>query len=234
MRSRFARLRLGELLLREGIVDSERLNAALARQRKHRATLGTNLLELDAVREDVLLQALGRLASSPVVGASQLAAIPPETLALVPEELCRRLGVVPFGLEGRELCLAGLRPEVHVENETTLATAKLVRTYITLDVRLRMALSRYYGLPASDRVRTLARRLDDLAARRSVEVPIVASSTSIAELLSSAPSEAEPGAPLVAASEVRSKTGAVAVAVPGSGGALSGSGSEPPRDLARP
>lgn len=198
MKIRLGRPRLGELLLREGIVDSSRLRNALERQRRQGGTLGTNLLELDAVREKLLLRALGRLYSCPTIDAAQLAAIPPESIDLVPRELAQRLSIVPFGRQQRQICIAGAKPDVHVENETTLATSSLIRTHVALEVRLRAALHRYYGMPLAPRLASLAAHLDSLAAHGQAppdESMLVQRPRPIAELLGDTATEEPVGAP---------------------------------------
>jgi len=55
------RIRLGELLIRAGLITELQLNAALAEQKKWGGRLGRTLVEMNFISEDILVKGLARL-----------------------------------------------------------------------------------------------------------------------------------------------------------------------------
>ncbi|RMF71351.1 MAG: hypothetical protein D6738_13950 [Acidobacteria bacterium] len=102
--------KLGELLIREGLIAADQLEEALRSQRIFGGSLGSHLLQLGYVDEDALGRALGRVYGVPVASRAELIAAPPEVVALLPPEFSRRHRALPFKLEGHRLHLALQNP----------------------------------------------------------------------------------------------------------------------------
>ncbi len=103
-----AEQRLGELLIQAGALSPEELEQALAeRARRGLASrpLGKFLVEAGYVREKDVLQALGRQFNLAVLDLDDVE-IQPELLEDVPEEVCRRYGVLPLFAVGDEVTVA--------------------------------------------------------------------------------------------------------------------------------
>ena len=146
MQNRKPNGRLGELLIESGHLQARELEKALEIQRVAGGHLGTNLLEMGTIDEDTLLEAVGRLHENPTVAGHRLADIPKEVSSKVPRDLIRRHSIVPFALHGNTVYIASQRPgDIHIENEVTLATSRLTRTFVGLEVRVQEALHRYHG-----------------------------------------------------------------------------------------
>jgi hypothetical protein len=161
----FDRVSFGEYLAQAGLVTSRQLRDALDLQEREGGTLGTNLLAIRAVDEPALLRALGAYHSSPVVSAKELDGIPWSVLRAVSLELVRRYSIVPFRIHGNTICVASRRPgSIAIENEIVLATSRLTRTYLSLDLRLQEALQSYYGIRADPRALEVASRLAETPA----------------------------------------------------------------------
>ncbi len=153
--------RLGELLIESGHLQRRDLERALEIQRVAGGHLGTNLLELEAIDEAILLEAIGLLHENPTVAGHRLANIPKEVSSKVPRDLVRRHSIVPFALNGNTVYIASQRPgDIHIENEVTLATSRLTRTFVGLEVRVQEALHRYHGHSLPLRFSRLAAKLN--------------------------------------------------------------------------
>jgi hypothetical protein len=154
------RLRLGEFLLQEKLVDVDDLKRALVMQKRVGGRLGTNLLELGCVSEEPLLQAIGRQQAMSTVSRWQLNGIAPEVINLLPPKLARRYLVVPFRVHGKTLYIASMDSgEALIEDEVAHLTTSLARTFIGLEVRILEALESYYQLERPTRFAVVARRL---------------------------------------------------------------------------
>lgn len=172
MQKRQPKERLGELLIEAGHLQRRELEKALEIQRVAGGHLGTNLLEMGVVTEEVLLEAVGRLHENPTVPAHRLREIPKEVSSKVPRDLVRRHNIVPFALHGNTVYIASQRPgDIHIENEVTLATSRLTRTFIGLEVRVQEALHRHHGHSLPLRFSRLAAKLDDPGSGQTSPTP---------------------------------------------------------------
>lgn len=152
--------RLGEDLMRGGRLTGEALRRALDLQRQLGGRLGTNLLEIGALPEGVLLQTLGTLLATRTASAAQLAHIPSSVIRSIPAKLARRYQIVPFQRRGNTLFVAAMGAgDVLVEDEVRMLSGCLVRTHLALELRIQEALGRYYQAPIDVRVSALVRRL---------------------------------------------------------------------------
>jgi glycosyltransferase XagB len=101
--------RLGDLLVAHGVTTDARVAEALAEQERTGGLLGDVLLARDAVDEHRLLTVLAEQLGLPVVDLTGYEP-DPEALALVPEELQRRLRCVPLAVDEHAVYLAVADP----------------------------------------------------------------------------------------------------------------------------
>ena len=99
-----SRLRLGEILVRAGLLDDERLQAALAEQKKWGGRLGRILVDLGFVDEPTIVAALSRHLHLPAV---DLEANPPSPDAVqhLSVQICERYGVFPLASDPKRRTL---------------------------------------------------------------------------------------------------------------------------------
>jgi type II secretory ATPase GspE/PulE/Tfp pilus assembly ATPase PilB-like protein len=97
--------RLGDWLLEEGYLNEAQLDLALREQRRGGKLLGEALLELGFVSQEVLSRFLARKTQTETISV-RLLNVPPEVLALVPEDLARRLVALPVSREADLLTVA--------------------------------------------------------------------------------------------------------------------------------
>src|SRR6267378_2360915 len=94
--------KLGDILIQQGVIDEEKLIAALSDQRAFGGKLGRTLVDLGYVSEEQLVHAL----------ATQLG-LAPDALSTLPVDACERYGVFPVRVdpERRVLWLATAEPD---------------------------------------------------------------------------------------------------------------------------
>ena len=157
--------RLGERLVKAERLRPDMLRRALELQQQLGGRLGTNLLELGAVGEGLLLDTLGEQLATRTVKAAELKEISPEVLRLIPPKLARRYRVVPYERQGKTLLLASMdRGDALIEDEIRMLSGYMVRTNLALELRVGEALERYYRVPAEVRITSLVNRLAGSAA----------------------------------------------------------------------
>lgn len=165
--------RLGEMLVLEGRITQSQLERGVQVRQLVGGRLGTHLLDLGFVEEAVLLEALGRQRASGTASAVDLAEIKPAVIRAIPAKLALRYQVVPYLVRGKTLFLAAIDPvDMLREDEISFLTSFLVRTTMALELRVHLALAKYYGAPCEPRFQSLARRLAEGASGvRGVSLP---------------------------------------------------------------
>jgi type IV pilus assembly protein PilB len=101
--------RLGEILLREGVVSREQLGQALAEQKATKHRLGYVLVKLGLVPELEITKVLARQYRMPAVDLSRFE-VDPKILKLVPSDMAAKGVVLPLKREGRTLTVAMADP----------------------------------------------------------------------------------------------------------------------------
>jgi type IV pilus assembly protein PilB len=104
--------RLGEILLREGLVTREQLAQALAEQKNTKHRLGYVLVKLGLVQELEITKVLARQYRMPAVDLSRFE-VDPKIIKLVPADMATKSVVLPLKREGRTLTVAMADPTDH-------------------------------------------------------------------------------------------------------------------------
>ena len=104
--------KLGDILIQQGVIDEEKLIAALSDQRAFGGKLGRTLVDLGYVSEEQLVHALATQLGLDTVDLGQ-AEIAAEALSALPVDACERYGVFPVRVdpERRVLWLATAEPD---------------------------------------------------------------------------------------------------------------------------
>ena len=107
-------IRIGELLVQDGVLTPEQVEKALTAQKIYGGRLGTNLIEQGFVTEHQVAAALSRQLGIPLVDSDRLTTIRPEVKASIPREVVERFRVLPFDCspDGKEVSLASAEPHV--------------------------------------------------------------------------------------------------------------------------
>jgi type IV pilus assembly protein PilB len=101
--------RLGEILLREGLVTREQLAQALAEQKNSKHRLGYVLVKLGLVQELEITKVLARQYRMPAVDLTRFE-VDPKIIKLVPADMATKSVVLPLKREGRTLTVAMADP----------------------------------------------------------------------------------------------------------------------------
>ena len=128
--------RLGEQLIRDGIIDSDQLSEALARQRSSGERLGQALMSIGAMTNSSLVQALSRrLAVKGCVLRHGL--IDPKVSRTIPKEEALRLKVLPLFRVRDELTVAMVEPQsLPTQDRLRNLTGCTIRPVLVLEENL--------------------------------------------------------------------------------------------------
>ncbi len=135
--------KLGELLLQEGLIEAEQLPRALEEQQHGGERVGTVLIKLGFISDDVLVEFLARQFHVPSVNPSRLT-IPKEILSLIPPEIAQKYQAVPFGLMGQTLNVAMADPgNLFIIDDIRFLTGKNIQVHVASEAIIKRVLGRY-------------------------------------------------------------------------------------------
>jgi len=138
---------IGEILIRERIIDARQLDEAINAQVIFGGKIGSSLLDLGFVDEHCLTRQLSRQLNIPTVPLPALMRIEPRVLATIHRVHVSRHKVLPFKVEGRRLHLLMLNPlDLAAIDEIGFAIEMSITPYIAPELRILSLLQHYYGL----------------------------------------------------------------------------------------
>ena len=89
------KLRLGELLVQQGLITTDQLGIALAEQKHNNIPIGRLLVRLGFVTEAAIRDNMARTVGQESIDLAQVVA-DADALALVPQDFARRHGILPI------------------------------------------------------------------------------------------------------------------------------------------
>ena len=137
---------LGKILLQQKLVSAEALQDMLDEQKRDpSARLASVATRRGRVSVHDALQALSEQHGVPSVDLAELV-IPLSVLKLVPVEMAREHGLLPFKIDGDQLMLAmSSPPQREVIDEIEFVVAKKVCAHVALDHAVRQVIDYAYG-----------------------------------------------------------------------------------------
>jgi len=136
--------RIGDLLMREGLITREQLDKALQEQRQNGTRVGYNLVKLGFIQETELTKMLARQYRMPAVDLSKFE-VDPRIAKLIPGELATKHLVLPLKRDGRTLTVAMADPtNLGVIDDLKFITRYDIFPVIAGEYTLRNAVEKYY------------------------------------------------------------------------------------------
>ena len=137
--------KLGEILVRENLITSQQLRETLEYQREHGGRLGSNLVKLGFVSDDVVTAVLSRQYGVPSINLD-LFQIEKDVIKLISEEVAQKYSVLPISKVGATLTMAMADPtNVFAMDDIKFMTGLNVEPVIASETSIMFAISKYYG-----------------------------------------------------------------------------------------
>ena len=154
--------RLGDLLVREGLITREQLEKALQEQKQNGTRVGYNLVKLGFIAETELTKMLARQFKMPAVDLSRFE-VDPRIAKLIPSDLAIKHLVLPLKRDGRTLTVAMADPT----NLGVLEDLKFITRYDIFPViggefTLKSAIDKLYETASDTQVADLLSVIDDM------------------------------------------------------------------------
>jgi type II secretory ATPase GspE/PulE/Tfp pilus assembly ATPase PilB-like protein len=147
------KLRLGELLVQQGLITTDQLSIALAEQRHNNIPLGRLLVRLGFVTENAIRDIMARTIGQQSVDLAQVVA-DPEALKLVPQEFARRNRVLPIAFDANDHVLTIATTEIFNVVAMDQLRAMLgprieIKTLLASEAQLEDYIDQFYGYELS-------------------------------------------------------------------------------------
>ncbi|MBI2797017.1 MAG: Flp pilus assembly complex ATPase component TadA [Gemmatimonadetes bacterium] len=136
--------RIGDLLIREGLITKEQLEKALQEQKQNGTRVGYNLVKLGFIKETELTKALARQYKMPAVDLAKFE-VDPKIAKLIPADLATKHFVLPLKRDGRTLTVAMADPtNLGVIEDLKFITRYDIFPVIAGEFTLRAAIEKHY------------------------------------------------------------------------------------------
>ncbi|MCA9772405.1 MAG: Flp pilus assembly complex ATPase component TadA, partial [Myxococcales bacterium] len=147
--------RLGEQLLRAGLINEDQLRRAAQEQKISGGLIGSNLIRLGFLKEQQLLDFLASHYGFPAVDLTTIE-IEPETLALVPRDVCTKHQVIPISRAGSTLVIAMADPlNMFAIDDVKFLTGYNIDVVVAGEDAIRTALEGHFGDPTEREMASL-------------------------------------------------------------------------------
>ncbi len=137
--------KLGEILVRENLITSQQLRETLEYQRANGGRLGSNLVKLGYVSDDVVTAVLSRQYGVPSINLD-LFQIDKDVIKLISEEVALKYSILPITKAGATLTLAMADPtNVFAMDDIKFMTGLNVEPVIASESSIQLAVGKYYS-----------------------------------------------------------------------------------------
>lgn len=139
-----ARMRIGDMLVKAGLIDEMQLQAALSHQRHWGGKLGDILVDQGFLDETMLWLGLSRQLGVPLVSLPEIP-FERELAALVPRDMCERLAIFPVARDDRTLTIATCDPNnIGALDEVAFRVGLKVKTVLAPQREVSWAIRHHY------------------------------------------------------------------------------------------
>ena len=151
---------LGELLIREKVINQDQLKIASDYEKKNKVSIGNALVTLGHVSEEEMAQALSRQLGYPYIDLSQFE-VYPDVINLIPVDIAKKHKIMPIHRIRSFLTMAMVDPtDLDVIENVRFRTSLSIQPVIASESGINDAINKYYGSTDSDRVKEI---IDEIA-----------------------------------------------------------------------
>ena len=147
------RLRLGELLVQQGLLTDDQLTILLAEQRNTNIPLGRLVVRLGFASEAAVRDAMARTVGQESIDLAQVVA-DPDALKMVPQDFARRNQVLPIAYSATDALLTVATTEIFnvviMDQLRALVGSNIdIRSQIAAEAQVEECIDRFYGYELS-------------------------------------------------------------------------------------
>ena len=152
--------RIGDLLVREGIITREQLARALEEQKQNGTRVGYNLVKLGFIQENELTKMLARQYKMPAIDLARFE-VDPKIAKMIPADLATKNLVIPLKRDGRTLTIAMADPtNLGVLDDLKFITRYDIFPVIAGEFTLRNVIEKIYGTNDEQQLQSLMHEIE--------------------------------------------------------------------------
>jgi len=138
-------VKLGELLIKAGLLTPQRLQETLDYQKTNGGKLGLNLVKLGFVRDEDLTRILSQQYGVPAIHLPKVE-VDDTVVKLIPSEVAQKYLIMPVQRSGSTLTIAMVDPtNVFAMDDIKFMTGYNVEPVVCSETSIKEAIDRYYG-----------------------------------------------------------------------------------------
>ncbi len=161
---------LGEILLKEELLNSEQLQSAVDYKKENDVTMGTAIVNLGLLSEEEMAQALSRQLGYPYINLDQFE-VYPDVVDLIPVDVAQKYLIMPIHRIRSFLTLAMVDPtDLEIIEDVRFRTGLSIQPVIASESGISNAIKKYYGSSDSLRVRQI---VDEIEQAEDTSVNII-------------------------------------------------------------
>jgi type IV pilus assembly protein PilB len=162
--------RLGEILIKESLINADQLKQALAYQQQHGGRLGTCLMKMGFITDDEITEVLSRQYGVPSINLKYYE-VDPAVIKLIPQDTAVRYQIVPLSRVGSTLTIAMTDPtNVFAMDDIKFMTGFNVEPVVASESSIHEAIGKFYGDVES--VEELSKVMKDLGAEETADLEL--------------------------------------------------------------
>jgi len=136
--------KIGELMVKNKVIDTMELNEAVKRMREKGGNLLTTLCSMGVVKDEDIAEFLGKYYKVPPINLTEIE-LDQEVVSLIPDELAKKYKVIPVNRTGRTLVVAMADPtNIHAIEEIEFLTNYKVEPVVTTENQIKTAIDKYH------------------------------------------------------------------------------------------
>jgi type IV pilus assembly protein PilB len=136
--------RLGELLVRKGLITAKQLDNALQEQKISGNKLGTSLVKLGFLTEKHLVSFLSKHYGVPAIDLAEVE-VDPEAVKLIPADVVYKYQILPIKRIGSNLRMAMADPSnILAIDDIKFLTSCNVEVFVSTESAIKVAIDKYY------------------------------------------------------------------------------------------
>jgi type IV pilus assembly protein PilB len=138
-------LKLGEILVRQGVVKPDQLQAAVEEQKRNGGKLTAAILQLGFVKENQILRALEKHYGVPGVEVNTFE-IDATVVQLIPKDVCEKNNLIPLQKAGNTLVVAFSDPSnIMVKEDLRFITRHRIQAVVGTETGIAAGIDKYYS-----------------------------------------------------------------------------------------
>ena len=167
-------LKIGEILVKQGLLKPDQLAAAVEEQKRSGNKLTQAIVQLGYLKDNQILRAMEKFYATPGVDVSTFD-VDATVLSLIPREVCERNLLIPLQKAGSTLVVAFSDPsKIVVKEDLRFITRCRIQAVVGTEIAIASCIEKYYGGSISTKnLAAIASEVEDEVGSAAANVEII-------------------------------------------------------------